>query len=543
MPPHTRILSGDDARRKIKMGVDLLAEAIRGTLGPSSRRVLMGRSWGLPVACDDGVTIAKAIHLEDPEESLGAQMIREAASRTGDLVGDGTTTSVILAHAIFSEGLRNVVAGTSAAGIKRGLDRGLRVALAQLQSLAQPVTDRRDTAHVAALSAHGDRTIGEIVADAIDRVGHEGAVSVEEARGTESALEVVEGLVFERGFLSPYFITDPTRQEAVLVEPMVLIYDKKIHAMTDLLPLLEQVVKTGRPLVIIAEDVDGDALATLVVNKLRGTFECVAVKAPGFGDRRMAMLEDIAIVTGGRLISDDVGAKLANVAIEDLGSAARVVVGRNHTTLVGGKGTSESITNRCAQLRDQIDEAKSDYDREKLQERLAKLSGGVAVIRVGAPSEAEMKLRKEAFDDAISATRAALAEGIVPGGGLALLRAIPVLERAEADAPDEDTRTGMRILRRALEAPTRQIAVNSNVDPGVVVSSMMAGTGNLGFDGVSGEYVDLVEAGIIDPVKVVRVALENAVSVAGVLLLANATLTEIETEPPGGPSARAHDLM
>ncbi len=533
---HKQMLFQAPAREKVLRGATAMADAVRVTLGPKSKCVLVERKWGAPLVCNDGVTIAKEVDLKDPEENLGAQVLREAAAQTGDAVGDGTTTSTLLAHTMFAEGLRNVAAGASAIDLKRGLDRGLHVAVAALKDLSRPVRSRKEKTQVATISAHNDPAIGEMVADAVERVGAEGAITVEEAKGTETALEVVEGLQFDRGFLSPYFITDPAKMEAVLDEPLILLYEKKISNMKDLLPLLEQVAKLGRPLLVIAEDVEGEALATLVVNKIRGTLASVSVKAPGFGDRRKAMLEDIAILSGGRLLAEEVGVKLEHVTIEEMGKAKRVVVDKDTTTIIGGGGAKQAIEGRCQDLRHQIERATSDYDKEKLQERLAKLAGGVAVIRVGAPSETELKSRKEAFDDAISATKAAVAEGIVPGGGLALLRVIPMVER-EAEQCQGDERTGLLMLRRALETPTRQIAANSGADGGVVVDRMRQGNGNYGFDAARGEYVDLVDAGIIDPTKVVRVALENAVSVASVLLLTEATLTEIPESHPKAPAA------
>jgi chaperonin GroEL len=524
--PYKQLLFRSEAREKILRGATALADAVRVTLGPKSRCVLIEKKWGSPIVCNDGVTIAKELELRDPEENLAARMLREAAERTGDAVGDGTSTSTILAHAIFAEGVRNVVAGASAIDVKRGLDRGLRAAVASLKALSRPVASRREKAQVATISAHNDPTIGEQVADAVEKVGAEGVVSVEEAKATETTVEVVGGMQFDRGYLSPYFVTDAERMECVLEEPFILISDRKISVMKDLIPILEHTVKAGRPLLIVAEDIEGEALATLVVNKIRGALACAAVKAPGFGERRKAMLEDIALLTGGQVISEELGVKLENVTPADLGRANRVVAARETTTIIGGAGAKTAIEGRIEQLRREIKKATSDYDREKLQERLAKLVGGVAVIRVGAPSEAEMKSRKEAFEDAISATKAAIAEGIVPGAGLALLRAIDAVEREETQC-EGDERTGLRILRRALEAPTRQIAENSGADGGVVVDRMRAGTGNFGFDAARSTYVDLAEAGIIDPTKVVRVALENAVSVASVLLLTEATLTEV----------------
>jgi chaperonin GroEL len=531
---HKQVLFQSEAREKILRGATALADALRVTLGPKSKSVLIGKSWGSPIVCNDGVTIAKEFDLKDPEENLGAQVIRQAAERTGDAVGDGTTTSTLLAHAIYAEGLRNVAAGASAIDLKRGLDRGLRVVVDTIKSLSRPIATRAEKIQIATVSAHNDPTIGSLVGDAIERVGGEGVITVEEAKGTETAVDVVQGMQFDRGYLSPYFVTDAERMECVLADPVILIHEKRIGVMKDMLPVLEYVAKEGRTLLIIADDIEGDALATLVVNKLRGTLLCVAVKAPGYGDRRKAMLEDVAVLTGGQVISEETGVKLEHVEPRQLGRANRVVVKQEDTTIIGGQGDKRAIAGRIEQIRRQIKDSKSDYDREKLQERLAKLMGGVAVVRVGAPSEAELKSRKEAFEDAISATKAAVAEGIVPGAGLTLLRGADALEKEER-ACEGDERSGVRILRRALEAPTRQIAVNSGVDAGVVVDRMRAGQGNLGFDAARGTYVDLVEAGIIDPTKVVRIALENAVSVAGVLLLTEATLTEIPEEPSKTP--------
>jgi chaperonin GroEL len=522
----TRVLFRSQAREKILNGVNTLAEAVRVTLGPKSKCVLIQRRYGTPIVCNDGVTIAKEMHLEDPSEDLGAQMIRQAAERTGDAVGDGTSTATILAQAILTDGLRNVVAGASAIDIKRGLDRGAKVAIEALAKLSRPVKSRLEKAQVATIAAHNDPAVGEMIADAMERVGDEGVITIEESKTTEMQLEVVEGLQFDRGYLSPYFVTDPEKMEAVLDDPLVLVYDGKLGIMKDFLPLLEQVARTGKPLLVIAEEVEGEALATMVVNKIRGTLRCVAVKAPGFGDRRKEMMEDIAVLTGGRVLSTELGVKLENVDLTYLGKCQRVVADREHTTLVGGAGDKQAIEGRKRELRTRIEKTTSDYDKEKLEERLAKLSGGVAVVRVGAPSEAEMKSRKEAFDDAIHATKAAVAEGIVPGGGLALLRVITAIE-AEEVAAQGDERTGLAILKRALEAPARQIAENSAVDGGVVVERMRAGSGNQGFDAARRIYVDLVAEGIIDPTKVVRVALENAVSAASLLLLTEAVLTEV----------------
>lgn len=536
---HKQLLFDSAAREKVLRGATALTDAVRVTLGPKSKCVLIEKARGRPLVCNDGVTIAKEVELKDPEENLGARMMREAAEQTGEAVGDGTSTATILAHALFAEGLKNVAAGTSAIDLKRGLDRGLRSAVAALKALSRPVESRKEKAQVATISAHNDPTIGELVADAFEKVGAEGVITVEEAKAIETTLKVVEGMQFDRGYLSPYFVTEAEKMEAVLEDPLILLSEKKISTLKDLVPLLERVAQQGRPLLVVAEDVEGEALATLVVNKIRGVLPSAAVKAPGYGDRRQAMLQDIAVLTGGRVIAEDLGIKLEAITPDDLGKAKRVVIDKNNTTIVEGAGPKEAIAGRCRELRKQVEETTSDYDREKLRGRLAKLAGGVAVIRVGAPSEAELKSRKEAFEDAISATKAAVAEGIVPGGGLALLRAVDALAREEA-ACSVDERTGLLILKRAMEAPARQIAANSGADGGVVVERMRAGQGNHGFDAARGEYVDLVGAGIVDPTKVVRVALENAVSVAGVLLLTEATLTEMpepkvgrrEFEPP-----------
>ncbi|WP_242392416.1 chaperonin GroEL [Anaeromyxobacter oryzisoli] len=526
-----QLLFDADARERVLRGATLLANAVRVTLGPRSKCVLIDKRWGEPIVCNDGVTIAKELEVDDPAENLGIRMIREAAERTGEVVGDGTTTATLLAHAIYLEGVRNVAAGASAVEIKRGLERGLRAAVASLRALSRPVTTRREKAQVATISAHNDPAMGDLVADAIERVGGEGVISVEEAKGIETTLEVVEGMQFDRGYLSPYFVTDPDRMECVLEDALVLLSDRRISGMKDLVPLLEEVVKTGRPLLVIAEDVDGEALATLVVNKIRGALHCAAVKAPGYGDRRKAMLEDLAILTGGRVVSEELGIRLEHLSVAELGSARRIVVDRENTTVIGGAGDRKAIADRAERLRREIRETTSDYDREKLNERLGKLTGGVAVIHVGAPTEAELKSRKEALEDAISATKAAVAEGIVPGAGLALLRAIPAIEE-EGAACAGDERTGLGVLQHALAVPTRQIAVNSGEDGAVVVERMRAGSGSYGFDAARGQYVDLVEAGIVDPTKVVRLALENAVSIAGVLLLTEATLVELPEHKP-----------
>ena len=520
-----QVLFRSSAREKVLRGATQLADAVSITLGPKSKSVLIQKKWGIPIVCNDGVTIAKEMELEDPEENLGAQMLRQAAEKTGDVVGDGTSTATILAHAIYAEGSRNVAAGASAIDLKRGLDRALQIAVNALKAMAKPVESRKEKAQVATVSAHNDPTVGELVADAMEKVGGDGVITVEESKTTETALEVVEGLQFDRGYLSPYFVTDTSAMEAVLEEAYVLVCDRKLNIIKDILPLLEQVAKAGRPILFIAEEIEGEALATLIVNQIRGVLKSAAVKAPGFGDRRKAMLQDVATLTGGQVISEELGIKLEDVALAQLGRAKRVIVDKDSTTIIGGAGKKPDIDARIQMIRKEMEDTSSDYDREKLEERLAKLSGGVAVIRVGAPSESEMKAKKEALDDAISSTKAAVAEGIVPGGGLALLRASRAVLTEQANCLG-DERTGMQILQRALEAPTRQIAENSAADGGVVVDRMLNGTGNLGFDAAQKCFVDLFEAGIVDPVKVVRTALENAVSVASILLLTEATMTE-----------------
>jgi len=520
-----------DARQKLLQGAQQLADAVRVTLGPRSRCVLLEKKWGRPLVCDDGVTIAKEVELKDPEENMGVQMLREPAERTQNEVGDGTTTATLLAHAIFSDGIRNIVAGASAVDLKRGIEKAAAVAIESFKKTARPVQSKKEKAQVATISAHGNVAVGELVADAIEKVGSEGVITVEEAKGTQTQLEVVEGLQFDNGFLSAYFVTDPEKMECVLTDALVLLYDKKLSVMKPLLPLLELVVQKNVPILLIAEDVEAEALATLVVNKMRGALHCVAVKAPGFGDRRKAMLEDIAILTGGQVISEELGATLENARLEQLGRVKRIVVDKDHTTLVGGAGGKPAVAARVEMLKKERERSTSDYDKEKLQERIAKLSGGVAVVRVGASSEAELKNRKDAFDDAVNATRAAMAEGIVPGAGLALLRAIgPVLELEKT--LEGDVKTGARIVRTALEVITRTIGENSGVDPGVVVEKMKTGAGAYGFDAASGAWGDLLAMGIVDPVKVLRLALENAVSSASTLLLTEATLTEVPEPKP-----------
>jgi chaperonin GroEL len=527
------------AREKVLRGATQLSDAVRVTLGPKSKSVLLQRSWGVPLVCNDGVAIAKEVQLPDPEENLGVQMLRQAAEKTGDAVGDGTSTATILAHALYADGVRNVTAGASAIDIKRGLDRALAIAVKQLKGISRPVATRLERAQVATIAAHNDPSIGELVADATEKVGGDGVITVEESKTTETTLEVVEGLQFDRGYLSPYFINVPDRMEAVHEDVYILLTDRKLGAIKELLPLLELLAKAGKPVLVVADDVESEALATLLVNHVRGVLKCVAVKAPGFGDRRKALLEDLATLTGGEVVSAELGRKLEDTELAGLGRARRVVVDKEHTTIVGGAGERKAIDGRIAQARRERDKATSDYDREQLDQRIARLSGGVAVIRVGAPSESEMKARKDALDDAISATKAAVAEGIVPGGGLALLKLVPAVAAEEA-ACAGDERTGVQILRRALEAPARQIAENSAVDAGVVVARMLAATDDTGFDAARGQYVNLYAAGIIDPTKVVRIALENAVSVASTLLLTEATLTEIPE--PKRPPAHGGEL-
>lgn len=535
MASYTHLLFKDEARTKLLAGARVLADAVRPTLGPESRSVLIEKKFGQPVVCDDGVTIARAINLRDQDENLGAQMLKAAATQTGDELGDGTTTSTLLAYAIFAEGLRNVIAGSSAIALKRGLERACEIAVKSLAELSRPVQSSDDTVHVAAVSAHNDQAIGELVAEAIEQVGHDGVVEVESAQGIETTLDVVEGLQFDKGFLSPYFVTRSDPMEAELDNPSVLLIDRKLTTMAPLLPLLDAVVQAQVPLVVVAEDIDGEALAALVVNKLRGTLSVVGVKAPGFGQRRRAMLEDIAILTDCTVVSEDLGQKLEGLGVEDLGRARRVVVTKDSTTIVGSEGTTDAVRSRIDQLQAEIEATTSDWDREKLEERVAKLSGGVAIIRVGATTEAELARKRDAFDDAISATKAAIAEGVVPGGGTALVRALAALDDA-LEAADGDELTGMKVLRSALTEPCRQIAVNSGRDAGVVVRDVTDGDGFYGFDARDKAYKQLDEAGVIDPAKVVRVALQNAVGVAGTLLLAEAVMTEIEDEPqPAAP--------
>jgi len=514
-----------EARSELLDGVNAIANTIKVTLGPRGRTVMLEKKYGAPVVTNDGATIAKEIELADINENIGVRMIREVAKKTQDDAGDGTTTATVLAQAIFREGFKNVTAGANAAHLRRGIEKATRAVVEELKKMSQPVTRNEEIARIAQLASNNDETIGKFIAQAMDKVGREGAISIDEAKGMETVLEMVEGMQFDRGYISPYFITKPETMEAILEDVFILIHEKKISAVKDLLPILEQVAQTGKSLLVIAEEVEGDALATLVVNKLRGTLKGAAVKAPGYGDRRKAMLEDIAILTGGRLIAEETGIKLENVRLEDLGQARRVVIDKDNTTIIEGQGKKEAIQGRIKALRKQIEETTSDYDRDKLKERLAKLAGGVAVIKVGAPTEVAMKEKKARAEDALAATRAAVEEGIVPGGGIALLKCIPLLEKLDADLlPDE--KIGVEIVRRALEEPLRQIATNAGQDGSVVVDRVRSEQNFIGFDAEKEQFVDMIKAGIIDPTKVVRVALENAASVASVMIMTEALIAE-----------------
>ena len=521
-----QILYAQDARERLLRGVDQLTHAVRVTLGPKGRNVLIEKSWGAPTVTKDGVTVAKEIELEDPFENLGAKMVREVASKTSDVAGDGTTTATVLAQAIFREGSKMVAAGMNPMGLKRGIDKAVAVLVEGLVKQSKKTRSTAEIAQVGTISANGDETIGNILAEAMEKVGKEGVVTVEEAKGIETTLDVVEGMQFDRGYLSPYFVTNPESMEVVLEDALVLLHEKKISGMKDLLPLLEQVSKQGRPILIVAEDLEGEALATLVVNKIRGTLNCAAVKAPGFGDRRKAMLEDMAILTGSRVIAEELGLKLENVTLADLGRVKKVVIDKDDTTLIEGAGSKKDIEGRCGDIRKQIEATTSDYDREKLQERLAKLAGGVAVLKVGAATESEMKEKKARVEDALHATRAAVEEGIVPGGGVALLRAQSALDGLEESLPDADEQAGVKIVRRAIEEPLRWIAGNAGIEGSIVVQKVKAGRGAFGFNAATEVYEDLVEAGVIDPTKVVRAALQNAASVASLLLTTEALIAE-----------------
>jgi len=528
---------GEDARAKVLRGVNVLADAVTVTLGPRGRNVVLEKSWGAPTVTKDGVTVAKEIELPDKFENMGAQMVKEVASKTSDVAGDGTTTATVLARAIFTEGAKLVAAGHDPMSLKRGVDRAVTAVVEELKKLSKSTKGKDEIAQVGTVSANGDRPIGDMIAEAMEKVGKEGVITVEEAKSLDTQLEVVEGMQFDRGYSSPYFVTDPERMEAVLEDAYVLIHEKKISVMKDLLPLLEQISRAGKPLLVIAEEVEGEALATLVVNKIRGTLQCCAVKAPGFGDRRKAMLEDIAILTGGRMIAEELGLKLENVGLKELGRCKRVVVDKDNTTLIDGAGKKADIEGRIKQIRAQIEETTSDYDREKLQERLAKLVGGVAVIRVGAATEVEMKEKKARVEDAMHATRAAVEEGIVAGGGVALLRARSALDTLKLD---DEEQAGVNIVRRALEEPLRWIARNAGQDGSVVLEKVREAKGAFGFNAQTEEYEDLIKAGIIDPTKVVRTALQNAASVAGLLLTTEAMVAEKPKEEKPAPPSMPH---
>jgi chaperonin GroEL len=524
-----------DARAALKRGVDQLAEAVKVTLGPKGRNVVIDKKFGAPTVTKDGVTVAKEIELPDPLENMGAQMVKEVATKTSDAAGDGTTTATVLAQAIVREGFRNVTGGANPMALKRGIDKAVAAVVEQLKSISVPTAGKKEIAQVGAISANNDREIGDLIAEAMEKVGKDGVITVEEARGLETTLETVDGMQFDRGYLSPYFVTDPDKMEAVLEDALILIHDKKISSMKDLLPILEKVAQMGKPMLIIAEDVEGEALATLVVNKLRGTLRIVAVKAPGFGDRRKAMLEDIAVVTNGKVISEEIGSKLENAVVGDLGTAKRIVVDKDNTTIIDGAGETERIQGRIKELRAQIDKSTSDYDKEKLQERLAKLAGGVAVINVGAATESEMKEKKARVEDALHATKAAVEEGIVPGGGVAYIRAQSTLKALKVD--DGEERIGVDIVRRALEEPLRMIAQNAGAEGSIVVEKVRASKDkNFGYNALTDNYEDLVAAGVIDPAKVARTALQNAASIAGLLLTTEATIVERkeERQPAGG---------
>jgi chaperonin GroEL len=533
----------EEARSALLRGVNIMAEAVKATLGPKGRNVVIDKKFGSPTITKDGVTVAKEIELKDPYEDMGAQMLKEVASKTSDIAGDGTTTATVLAQAIFREGLKNVTAGANPMGLKRGIEAAVDAVTEELKKLSKSTKDKKEIAQVATIASNNDKTIGNLIAEAMEKVGKDGVITVEESKSADTVLDVVEGMQFDRGYLSPYFVTDAERMDVVLEDALILIHEKKISVMKDMLPLLEQVARSGKPFLIIAEDVEGEALATLVVNKLRGTLHTCAVKAPGFGDRRKAMLEDIAILTGGKAITEDLGIKLENIKLEDLGKAKKVVVDKDNTTLVEGAGKSSAIEGRIKQIRAQIDETTSDYDREKLQERLAKLAGGVAVIKVGAATETAMKEKKARVEDALNATRAAVEEGIVPGGGVSLLRASKAVEPL-AKKLEGDEKVGAMIVRRALEEPIRQIVENAGLEGSVIVEKVKAEqVPTRGFDADSNEFVDMVQAGIIDPTKVERVALQNAASIASLLLTTEALITDIPEEKPAAAPAMPHGDM
>ncbi|MBU4458131.1 MAG: chaperonin GroEL [Candidatus Omnitrophica bacterium] len=527
-----QLIFREDARAAIARGIDKLAEAVRATLGPKGRNVVLDKKFGSPTITKDGITVAKEIELKDPYENMGAQLVKEVAEKTSDIAGDGTTTATVLAQAIYKEGLKNVTAGANPTALKRGIDKAVKVVVENLKKMSKPIKDKKEIAQVASIAANNDSTIGDLIAEAMEKVGKDGVITVEEAKSMTTSLDVVEGMQFDQGYLSPYFATDMERMEAVIEDPFILIHEKKISVMKDMLPLLEKIARAGRPLLIIAEDVEGEALATLVVNKLRGTLNCCAVKAPGYGDRRKSMLEDIAALTGGKAITEDLGIKLENITLDDLGRTKRVTVGKEETTIVEGAGKANDINGRIAQIKRQIEETDSDYDKEKLQERLAKLSGGIAVINVGAATETEMKEKKARVEDALHATRAAVEEGIVPGGGVAFLRTIAKLDEAKLEGEEK---IGAAIVKRALEEPIRQIVRNAGLEDSVVVHKVKSEKQNVGFDAEKGEYVDMIAAGIIDPTKVSRSALENAASVAGLLLMTECLISDMPEPENSGP--------
>jgi chaperonin GroEL len=535
--PAKQILFDEEARRKIQKGVDLLARAVKVTLGPKGRNVVIDKKFGAPNITKDGVTVAKEIELEDSFENMGAQMVKEVASKTSDVAGDGTTTATVLAQSIFREGIRNVTAGANPMALKRGIEKAVEGVVEELRKISKPTKGKKEISQVATISANNDKTIGDLIADAMEKVGKDGVITVEEAKSMETTLEVVEGMQFDRGYTSPYFVTDAERMEVVLENPLILIHEKKISNLKDLLPILEQIAKMGKPLMVIAEEVEGEALATLVVNKLRGTLTCAAVKAPGFGDRRKEMLKDIAVLTGGEVISEELGIKLENIRLDDLGKAKKIVIDKENTTIIEGAGSQKEIEARIKQIRTQVEDTTSDYDKEKLQERLAKLAGGVAVVKVGAATEIAMKEKKARVEDALNATRAAVEEGIIPGGGVAFLRASRVIEKLRLEG---DEKIGGDIIRRALEEPIRQIAENAGVEGSIVVQKVREKDGSYGFNAETETYEDMMAAGIIDPTKVARIALQNAASIASLMITTEALVTDLPEKdkmpamPPGG---------
>lgn len=535
--PAKQILFDEEARRKIQKGVDLLARAVKVTLGPKGRNVVIDKKFGAPNITKDGVTVAKEIELEDSFENMGAQMVKEVASKTSDVAGDGTTTATVLAQSIFREGIRNVTAGANPMALKRGIEKAVEGVVEELRKISKPTKGKKEISQVATISANNDKEIGDLIADAMEKVGKDGVITVEEAKSMETTLDVVEGMQFDRGYTSPYFVTDPERMEVVLENPLILIHEKKISNLKDLLPILEQIAKMGKPLVVIAEEVDGEALATLVVNKLRGTLNCAAVKAPGFGDRRKEMLKDIAVLTGGEVLSEELGVKLENIRLDDLGKAKKIVIDKENTTIIEGSGSQKEIEARIKQIRTQVEDTTSDYDKEKLQERLAKLAGGVAIVKVGAATEIAMKEKKARVEDALNATRAAVEEGIIPGGGVAFLRASRVIEKLRLEG---DEKIGGDIIRRALEEPIRQIAENAGVEGSIVVQKVREKDGSYGFNAETETYEDMMAAGIIDPTKVARIALQNAASIASLMITTEALVTDIPEKdkmpamPPGG---------